>query len=117
MKNSYWTVPQNLNKDLSIGEPDKFTSLHEVIGKCRYLADRTRPDLLYTLAYLARFMNQPSEEVMIETLRFLGYLKRTSGYKMKLGSKTDIKLFAASDTVIASSGFSGTEPGDCVRFL
>jgi len=102
------------NKDLSIGEPDKFTPLHEVIGKCRYLADRTRPDLLYTLAYLARFMNQPSEEVMIETLRFLGYLKRTSGYKMKLGSKTDIKLFAASDAAYNQKEDCKSQLGVCV---
>ena len=64
---SYPTSNENFEK----GTKGSFQYMQEIIGKLRYLADRTRPDLLYPLSYLSRYLQSPSENVMLEVVRLL----------------------------------------------
>ena len=71
-----------------------------MVGALRYAADCTRPDIIFTCAILARFLQNPSTE-HYEALKICyGYLKRTKNYWLTLGGKLDKKyqkLYGYSD--------------------
>jgi hypothetical protein len=84
--------------DLSINaEEGTLDPINNIVGKLRYLADRTRPDLSYPVNYMCRFMTTPNANVYIELYRLLGYIKKTSDLTMHLGG-AEIQLFAMSDS-------------------
>ena len=64
----------NLSGDGSI------PTLQEIVGKLRYLADRTRPDIAFATSYLARFAANPAPEHWKLALRTVQYLKGTKLY-------------------------------------
>ena len=53
-----------------------------LIGKLRYAADRTRPDLVTALSILSRHMQTPAERHWKVLLRILRYVKGTLDYKL-----------------------------------
>ena len=57
-------------------EPTHFRKLIECL---RYLT-LTRPDLVFSVSYLSRFMSKPCSNHMVATKRILRYVKGTSGY-------------------------------------
>ena len=59
--------------------PSKFRSL---IGNLRYLLN-TRPDIMYSVNYLSKYMNKPSSEHMSATKRILRYIKGTSSFGLR----------------------------------
>jgi hypothetical protein len=80
--------------------------IHDIIGKLRFLVDRTRPDLLYPVGLLSRYMVNPSAEVMLELTRLLKYIKYTQDYHIVLGGRYPLILFGMSDA-------SYVQDGDC----
>jgi hypothetical protein len=91
------------NIDLSKCTPGNYPKAQVIIGKIRYLADRTRPDLLYPLSYLSKFTSKPSRELMIEITRLLRYIKGTVNKTITLGSEQPISMFAMSDASFIQS--------------
>jgi hypothetical protein len=85
-----------------------------LIGKLRYLADRTRPDLLYSLSYLSKFIDKPSQELMTEITRIIRYIKGTVNHQLILGSGQPITLMAMSDASFVSSGDCHSQLGFCI---
>ena len=81
-------------------------AINDQIGKLRFLADRTRPDLLYHLSILSRFMANPNDEVLLELNRFIRYIKFTRDKVLTVGSTQPINLFGMSDA-------SYVQIGDC----
>ena len=66
------------------------------MGQLRYLADRTRPDILYPVNYLSRYMHAPSSALTKEVYRLIRYLKHTINPELVLGGK-ELFLYAMTD--------------------
>ena len=61
---------------------DRVSKFHFIlVGKLRFLADRTRPDLQYVMSRLGSVMSNPSEEAYIELMRTLRYIKGNKQFK------------------------------------
>ena len=80
------------------------------MGQLRYLADKTRPDLLYSVNFLSRHMHQPSNAVYAETHRLLQYLKHTINHELIIGG-SEINLFAMSDASFIHTDGSRSQSG------
>jgi hypothetical protein len=102
------------NEDLEKGAKGSFPYMQEIIGKIRYLADRTRPDLLYPLSYLSRYLQSPSENVMLEVVRLLTYIKGTLNHQLIIGSKQKISLVGISDASFSMVNDCKSQLGYCI---
>ena len=60
----------------------------ELLGKLMYLMLWVRPDLCYSVGYLGRFQQYPSETHWTSLKRVLRYLKGTSGLKLEFRKNT-----------------------------
>jgi hypothetical protein len=73
-------------------------SILDLLGKLRYLADRTRPDICFAASFLARFANKPTTKHVKAIYQTLGYADMTKEYGLIIGSPSgEINLFAMSD--------------------
>ncbi|MBW0507580.1 hypothetical protein O181_047295 [Austropuccinia psidii MF-1] len=70
---------RNLLKELeAVDEPVDVTGYQQVIGSLNYLAQHTRPDILFTVNSLSRYSTHPSERHWVALKHLLRYLKGTS---------------------------------------
>jgi hypothetical protein len=74
-------------------------SILDLLGKLRFLADRTRPDICFAASFLARFANKPTTKHVEAIYQTLGYVDiMTKEYGLIIGSPSgEINLFAMSD--------------------
>jgi hypothetical protein len=89
---------------------ETFKPIHDVIGKLRYLVDRTRPDLLFPLNLLSRFMTNPTKQVMEELLRLIRYVNHTKSNHLTVGGDNCIQLEGMCDAAYVQNG-------DCISQL
>jgi hypothetical protein len=76
----------------------KQNSILDLLGKLRYLVDRTRPDISFAASFLARFAITPTERHVKAIHQTLGYVDKTKNEGFFIGSPTGlIRLFAMSD--------------------
>ena len=61
------------------GEGVESTHFRKLIGCLRYL-NLTRPDLIFSMSYLSRFMSKLCSNHMVAAKRVLRYIKRTLDY-------------------------------------
>ncbi|GBM59357.1 hypothetical protein AVEN_236049-1 [Araneus ventricosus] len=73
-----------------------------LLGCLSFLANRTRPDISYTVNILSQYQNNPGKEHWKGLLRLLGYVKSTSFYQLNL-SCFKPKIVAFSDSDFAAS--------------
>jgi hypothetical protein len=86
--------------------------LHDVIGKARYPADRTRPDILLALSLLGSNMTEPSAVHETEVLRLLKYLLGTISLNLEFGGSI-IDPFYFCDASLNLEGDSHSQYGYC----
>jgi hypothetical protein len=102
-----------LPKDIeSLVSSEKGTcpSMLDTIGKIRFLADRTRPDIAFVSSFLARFGTAPTEDQVKASRRVVGYLQQTKGLCLNIGSPSkQILLFAMSDASFLRGGDSKSQ--------
>jgi hypothetical protein len=85
-------------------------SMLDTIGKIRFLADRTRPDIAFVSSFLARFGISPTREQVNASHRVIGYLKLTRELCLNIGSPSkQILLFAMSDASFIRGGDSKSQ--------
>ena len=70
----------------------------QIIGSLMYLSS-TRPDLVYSVSLISRYMSNPTETHLQAAKRILRYLKGTSDYGImyKRSSSTDLIAYTDSD--------------------
>lgn len=89
---------------------DKLPSMLDIIGKIRFLADRTRPDIAFVSSFLARFGTSPTKEQLNGSYRVIGYLQNTKNLCLNIGSPSkQILLFAMSDASFVRGGDSKSQ--------
>jgi hypothetical protein len=91
---------------------ETFKPIHDVIGKLRYLVDLTRPDLLFPLSLLSRFMANPTKQVMEELLRLIRYVNHPKSNHLTVGGDNCIQLEA-----VLSCDAAYVQNGDCITQL
>lgn len=83
------TFPIEVDNILNDPEQDKTNQPNwDIIGRIRYLVDRSRPDLLYPVSVLSRYMTAPTDAVVAETNRLLRYIESTVSHKLHLGGES-----------------------------
>ena len=86
----------------------------DMVGKLRYLVDRTRPDLAYAASFLGRFTLKPTREQVLATERTIRYAKATKDFTLSMGSQEqEIKLVAYADAAFAKDDESKAQLGYC----
>ena len=68
-----------------------------IIGCLRYLT-LTRPDLIYSVSYLSRFMSKPYSNHMTAAKRILRYVKGTIDYGIKYKLDEECELIGYCDS-------------------
>ena len=83
------------------GKPMNSTNFKSLIGSLQYLMN-TRPDIVYSVSYLSRFMDKPSSEHLVAAKRILRYLNGTVNFGIlyKRGEKV-MKITGYSDSDFA----------------
>ena len=86
----------------------------DMVGKLRYLVDRTRPDLAYAASFLGRFTLKPTREQVLATERTIRYAKATKDFTLSMCSQEqEIKLVAYADAAFAKDDESKAQLGYC----
>ncbi|CAA7394470.1 unnamed protein product [Spirodela intermedia] len=88
----------------NLGSSIDSTHFHSLIGSLRYLT-HTRPDLIFSVGLLSRFMENPTSEHLSGIKWILRYVRETIDYDLVYEKgKTEAKLVNYSD-----SDFAGDE--------
>ena len=79
------------------GEEVDSTYYRKLIGCLRYLT-LTRPDLIFSVSYLSRFMSKPHSNHMSAAKRVLRYVKGTTDYGLMYKSHKDSRIIGFCDS-------------------
>ena len=92
-------LPKDLIAVIDEAENGKIMEpIQDILGKIRYLADRTRPDLIFAASFIARYAALPKESHVEAIYKTIGYLEKTKDLNLHVGSPSgQIELFAMSD--------------------
>ncbi|XP_039115486.1 uncharacterized protein LOC120250711 [Dioscorea cayenensis subsp. rotundata] len=95
------STPLAVNEKLEEGDSDKFSdpgTYRSLIRKLLYVT-HTRPDIIFPVNYLSRFMNQPSKIQFIATKQVVRYLTGTKklGLWYSRGDDGELEAFSDSD--------------------
>nr|XP_048328577.1 uncharacterized mitochondrial protein AtMg00810-like [Ziziphus jujuba var. spinosa] len=90
------TCNAKLSKD-DAGEKVDATMFRSIIGGLLFLT-HTRPDIMFSVSYLSRFMHEPCEKHFRCAKRILRYVKRTANYGLWFSSKSSSELMGFSDS-------------------
>lgn len=93
-------TPLVANEKLPTDAGDKLsnpTEYRSLIGCLLYICS-TRPEIMFSVSYLSRFMQQPCKSYFTAAKRLLRYLKGTSSYCVKFTRSDVVDLVAFSDS-------------------
>jgi hypothetical protein len=109
-------TPMANTTNLRVAEPNTNNdSLLPITGKLRYLADRTRPDILVATGEVSTGgAEDPSDEHCEVANRIRHYLTHTSDRALLLGGRGPIVLFGYCDAAYISTGKSRSRLGSCL---
>ncbi|XP_042757982.1 secreted RxLR effector protein 161-like [Lactuca sativa] len=89
-------IPGTKIMKLAAGKGVESTKYMSLISSLMYLTV-TRPDLMYVVSLLARFMEKPKEEHMAVAKQVLRYIKGTMNYGLHYGKDQSQKLKVFTD--------------------
>ena len=84
-----------------------------VVGAISYLAQMTRPDLLFSVSVVASRCQAPTVYDMRRVKRILRYIIGTQDYGLLFRSDSDFQLLAHADASFASRDLSRSQSGYC----
>jgi hypothetical protein len=103
----------------STAPPVDATAYRSIVGGLRYLL-HTRPDILFSVGYVSRFMEAPTEEHQAAVKRILRYVAGTAslGIHYKRGVRRTLPLLHGySDSDLASDVNDRKSTGGVIYFL
>nr|GEY09874.1 retrovirus-related Pol polyprotein from transposon TNT 1-94 [Tanacetum cinerariifolium] len=92
------------------------TLFKSLVGSLRYLTC-TRPDILFVVRLISRFMEEPTTKHLKIAKRILRYIKGTVDYGMFYSTSEDFKLVGYSDSDWAGSKDDGRRTSGFLFFL
>lgn len=110
------SVPLAPMDDLERDGPDAPTEpIYDLTGKIRYLADRTRPDLLYAASRLGTKSTAAAPAYQDAALNVFRYLNFTKDLGLRLGGgDKEVKLFGYADASHVRNRDSKSQLGYCM---
>ena len=111
-----YRTPMSTTTNLREAEPNTANeSLLPITGKLRWLADRTRPDILVALGEVSTGgAEYPSDLHMQVATRIQNYLTTTKEKRLCLGGTDPIILFGYCDASYITAGKSKSRLGSCL---
>ena len=88
-----------LSKESSAPSVDS-TSYISLVGSLRYLVN-TRPDLAFSVGYVSRFMEKPTQEHMAAVKHIIRYVAGMIHYGCRYVRENDTRLIGYSDSDLA----------------
>jgi len=73
----------------------------EIVGSLMYLGTMTRPDIMFSVSWLSRYLEKPSKYQWMEAKRVVRYLKGTKDYALKISTTTKKRLVVYTDSDFA----------------
>ena len=92
------------------------TIYKSILGKLRYLT-HTRPDLMFSIGFLSRFMENSSVEHLKTAKRVMRYVKGTLNYGLKYKRRKVSELIGYSDSYYARDHMDRKSTSGSVFFL
>nr|GEV92867.1 retrovirus-related Pol polyprotein from transposon TNT 1-94 [Tanacetum cinerariifolium] len=92
------------------------TLFKSLVGSLRYLTC-TRPDILFLVGLISRFMEEPTTKHLKIAKRILRYIKGTVDYGMFNSTSEDFKLVGYSDSDCVGSKYDGRSTSGFLFFL
>jgi hypothetical protein len=89
--------------------------LHDIVGKLRFLADRTRPDLLSAVNALGSAAARPGKEHVRAARRILRYVKGSIESDLVLGGASGLIPVGFCDASYTGDGDSKSQYGYCIH--
>ena len=91
-----------LSQDPTVGSTNHTYPYREVVGSLMYLMVTTRPDLSFSVGYLARYLNKFTKTHFAAAIQVLKYVKGTEDIGITYHSNVPCKLVGYSDADWAS---------------
>lgn len=109
-------TPMSTTSNLRVAVPNSNNeSLLPFTGKLRFLADRTRPDILVALGEVSTGgANEPSDEHVSVCKRIMNYLTSTKSMEMRLGGEGPVELFGYCDAAYITDGKARSRLAGCL---
>jgi len=105
----------SINLDSFVDDETPGVDIRSFVGKLRFAADRTRPDIAYMSSRLATFGTNAQSAHVRALERGFAYLKGTINQGLRLGGGGPIKAFAFSDASHKVDGDSRAQLGRCIH--
>ena len=99
------TTPLSLNEKLQLNDGSEkvdATAYRKLVGSLNYLT-HTRPDIVYSVNLISRFMHEPSKLHYAAAKRILRYLQGTKKFGIKYKKENNCKLIGYTDSDWAGS--------------
>ena len=111
-----YRTPMAINEHLRSEEPNSNNeSLLPSTGKFRWLADKTRPDILVAAGEISSGgAVSPSDKHVVASDRLKNYLLTTKHYNITFDGRDEVKLFGYSDAAYITAGKSRSRLGGCL---
>lgn len=86
-----------------ITKPEAITQYKSILGVLMHIANHTRPDIAFSVNYLARFVTAPTTSHVARMVDVVKYLKGTASYGLYLGCAVETcPLYAFVDSDFAA---------------
>jgi hypothetical protein len=109
-------TPMSVTVNLRTAKPNpENESLLPITGTLRYLADRTRPDILVATGSMSTGgASDPSDDHVATAERTINYLMQYPNLGLVLGGATPLSIFAYADASYITDGDAKSRLGGCV---
>ena len=98
------STPMETTLQITEGEPIIQVPYRKLIGSLMYIATTTRPDIMFCVSYLSRFLDKPTDKIWKAGKRILRYLQETKNLSIIYKKTTENeKIEAYSDADWAQS--------------
>lgn len=92
-------MERRLDKSTELPSPKILAEYNQIVGGLQYLANQSRPDIVFATNHLARFLSNPGEKHLTAAKRILRYISKDpdSGIEFTKSVNPTLEAFSDSD--------------------
>lgn len=115
-KGAIYSKNQSPKTQQEIDEMSKYP-YRSLIGSLAFLANRTRPDIMYAVNIFSQYQENPGIAHWLGLLKLLGYVKATSHFQLDISKIENMDIIAYSDADYATNKDDRTSMGGQILFI